>query len=302
MDQIAGLRVFVLAVDEGSLAAAARRLGLSPAMAGKHLNALEAQLSTRLLQRTTRQLSLTDAGRRYYERCKRMLDEFDDANREIGDHDDVLRGTLRVAAPVTFGAMQMGPSMARYLDEHPHVTVEVLLNDRYVDLLDAGIDVAIRIGQLSQPGLTVRRLAISRMIACASPAYLERHGTPEMPAALCEHARLAFSGAISPGDWTFTDPSGVDQSVQGPSRLHVNNMQFLLSAALAGAGIAYGPSFVFGEHVARGDLIPVLANYVTASLPIHAVFPTARYMPRLVRAFVDRLAEDFAGIPPWERE
>jgi DNA-binding transcriptional LysR family regulator len=301
MDQITGLRVFVLAVGEGSLAAAARRLGLSPAMAGKHLNALEKQLSTRLLQRTTRQLNLTDAGRRYYERCKRMLDEFDDANREIGDRDSVLRGTLRVAAPVTFGAMQMGQSMARYLGEHPQVTVEVLLNDRYVDLLDAGIDVAIRIGQLSQPELTVRRLAVSRMIACASPAYLERHGVPTTPAELREHARLAFSGAISPGDWTFTDSNGVDQSVPDPSRLHVNNMQFLLSAALAGAGIAYGPSFVFGEHVARGDLIPVLTNYTTTSLPIHAVFPTARYMPRLVRAFVDRLAEDFAGIPPWER-
>ena len=301
MDQITGVRIFVLAVDRGSLAAAGRQLGLSPAMAGRHLRSLETQLSARLLQRSTRHLSLTEAGQRYYERCKRVLADFDDANREAADRDQALQGTLKVAAPVTFGAMHLGPSMAQYLSEHPGVTIDVALSDRHVDLLEAGIDVAIRIGQLRDDNLTVRRLAACRMVACASPRYLKDHGAPKTPMQLRDHHCLAFSGAVSAGDWTFKAKDGVEYTANGPFRMHANTMDMLQAAALAGSGIVYGPSFVFGEALAKGTLVQVLADYTTVSLPIHAVFPTARYMPRMVRKFVDRLAEDFGGVPPWER-
>jgi DNA-binding transcriptional LysR family regulator len=301
MDQITGVRVFVLAVDMGSLAAAGRELELSSAMAGRYLRALETQLHARLLQRSTRHLSLTEAGQRYYERCKRILAELDDANREVADRDQALQGTLKVAAPVTFGAMHLGASMGRYLSEHPGVSIDVALSDRHVDLLEAGIDVAIRIGELRDDNLTVRRLAACRMLACASPAYLKAHGTPKTPMQLRDHACLAFSGAVSAGDWSFTAKNGVEHTANGPFRMHANNMDMLRAAALAGSGIVYGPSFVFGDALADGALVQVLANYATTSLPIHAVFPTARYMPRIVRQFVDRLAEDFGGVPPWER-
>lgn len=159
MDRLTSLGVFVAAVEEGSFAAAARRFGLSAAMAGKHVGAIEAELNARLFQRTTRRLSLTDVGRTYYERCKQILGAFDEANREASAAQGTPRGVLRVAAPVTFGALHLGQVVARYLEDHPDVNVEVLLEDRYVDLLDAGVDVAIRIGHLQEPALVTRRLA-----------------------------------------------------------------------------------------------------------------------------------------------
>src|ERR1700675_1226613 len=158
MDRFASISVFVAAIDEGSLVAAGRRFGLSASMAGKHVSALEAQLNVRLLYRSTRSLSLTDAGRAYYARCKRILEEFDDANHEASDARRTVRGPLRVAAPVTFGALHMGEVVARYLRDHPRVNIEVSLDDRYVDLQDAGIDVAIRIGRLPDSELVARRL------------------------------------------------------------------------------------------------------------------------------------------------
>lgn len=295
------LGVFVAAVEEGSFAAAARRFGLSAAMAGKHVSAIEADVNARLLQRTTRRLSLTDAGQTYYERCKRILEAFDEANREAGDSQGTARGLLRVAAPVTFGAMHLGGIVARYLEDHPQVNVEVTLGDRYVDLIDAGVDVAIRIGRLQDPGLVTRRLAPCRMVMCASPAYLERHGTPHMPEDLRSAQRLAFSEAVSADDWTLLDANNHAHVVNGPCRVAANNTQMLLAAALAGAGIAYGPTFVFGEHLRRGELVALLPAYRAADLAIQSVYPSARRVPLKVRRFVDYLAATFGDEPPWDR-
>jgi len=295
MDRLTGLQVFVLAVEEGSLTAAGRRLGLSAAMAGRHLRELESQVKARLLQRTTRSLALTDAGRRYYERCRRMLDEFEEANREVSDHAETLRGHIRMAAPVTFGALQLAPVVARFMAAHPEVTVQVLLSDRYVNLLESDIDLAIRIGELTQQGLIVRRIGQTRMLACAAPGYLARHGTPGSPEALSEHPRLTFSDAVSASDWTFTGADGRAHSIRGAGLLAADNMQFLLAAALAELGVVFGPDFVLGEHVARGELVALLPDHATAQLPIHAVLPTARHIPRRVRALLDLVAEQLAG-------
>ncbi|WP_321926617.1 LysR family transcriptional regulator [Paraburkholderia guartelaensis] len=302
MDRLTSLGVFVAAVEEGSLAAAARRFGLSAAMAGKHVSAIEAELNARLLQRTTRRLSLTDVGHTYYERCKRILEAFDEANREAGDSQGMARGVLRVAAPVTFGAMHLGGAVARYLEDHPHVKLEVLLADRYVDLVDAGVDVAIRIGRLQDPGLVTRRLAPCRMVVCASPAYLERHGAPRTPDDLRRAQRLAFSEAVSAGDWTLLDASNRAHVIDGPCRMAANNTQMLLGAALAGAGIAYGPTFVFGEHLGRGELVALLPDYRATELAIQAVYPSVRRIPLKVHRFVDYLAETFGDEPPWDRK
>ncbi|MFL9875275.1 LysR family transcriptional regulator [Paraburkholderia megapolitana] len=300
MDRLTSLGVFVAAVEEGSLAAAARRFGLSPAMAGKHVDAIEAQLNARLLQRTTRRLSLTDAGQTYYERSKQILEAFDDTNREASDSQSTARGVLRVAAPVTFGSMHLGKVTARYLEDHPQVNMEVVLGDRYVDLLDAGIDVAIRIGRLRDPALVTRRIAPCRMVVCAAPAYLERHGTPRTPRELSDAPRLAFSEAVSAGDWTLFDSKNRAHVVDGPARIAANNTQMLLSVALAGAGIVYGPTFVFGEHLRRGDLVALLPAYRATDLVIQAVYPGARRIPLKVRRFVDYLTEAFGDEPPWD--
>ncbi|AOJ29185.1 LysR family transcriptional regulator [Burkholderia seminalis] len=301
MDRLTSLGVFVAAVEEGSFAAAARRFGLSAAMAGKHVSAIESELNARLLQRTTRRLSLTDTGQAYYERCKQILEAFDDANREASDSQGTARGVLRVAAPVTFGAMHLGDVLARYVEDHPQVNVDVLLGDRYVDLIDAGVDVAIRIGRLREPELVTRRLAPCRMVVCASPAYLERHGMPRKPGDLLRAPRLAFSEAVSAGDWTLFDARNRAYVIDGPCRIAANNTQMLLAAALAGAGVAYGPTFVFGEHLRRGELVPLLPAYRATELAIQAVYPSARRIPLKVRRFVDYLTEAFGDDPPWDR-
>jgi DNA-binding transcriptional LysR family regulator len=300
MDRFTCIGVFVAAVDEGSLAAAARRFGLSAAMAGKYVSALEAELNARLLQRTTRRLSLTDVGHAYYDRCKRILEAFDEANREASDSQNIARGVLRIAAPVTFGAMHLGSVVARYMEEHPHVNVEVLLSDRYADLLDIEADLAIRIGRLPDSGLVARRIAPCRMTVCASRGYLKRYGTPRTPDDLRHAQRLVFSEAVSAGDWTLLDTKNRAHVINGPCRMSANNMQMLLAAALAGAGVAYGPTFVFGEYIARGELVALLPSYRASELTIQAVYPSARHVPFKVRLFIDRLLEAFGDQPPWD--
>ena len=294
------LGVFVAAVEEGSLAAAARRFGLSAAMAGKHLSAVEAELGARLLQRTTRKLSLTEVGEAYYRRCKRILEEFDEANREASDVQGTARGLLKIAAPVTFGAMHLGGVIAQYLEAHPKVSVELLLSDQFVDLLDVGADLAVRIGRLPDSDLVARRLAPCRMVACASPAYLARHGAPRSPKDLEQRSLLIFSGAVSSA-LSFTNPSGRAHIVEGRPRLLANNMQILLNAALAGVGVAYGPTFVFGEYLERGELVALLPRYRTLELAIHAVYPTSRHVALKARRFIDCLARAFGANPRWDR-
>jgi DNA-binding transcriptional LysR family regulator len=300
MDRFTSIGVFVTAVDEGSFAAAARRFGLSAAMAGKYVSALEAELNARLLQRTTRRLSLTDVGHDYYDRCKRILEAFDEANREASDSQNIARGVLRSAAPVTFGAMHLGGVVARYMEEHPHVNVEVLLNDRYVDLLDIGADLAIRIGRLRDSGLVARRIAPCRMTVCASPGYLKRYGTPRTPDDLRRAQRLVFSEAVSAGDWTLIDTKNRAHVIDGPCRMSANNVQMLLAAALAGVGVAYGPTFVFGEYLARGELVAILPSYRASELAIQVVYLSTRHVPLKVRRFIDHLVDAFGDQPPWD--
>jgi DNA-binding transcriptional LysR family regulator len=301
LDRLTSLAVFVAAVEEGSLAAAARRFGLSAAMAGKHLAAVETKLNARLLQRTTRRLSLTEVGHAYYRRCKRILEEFDEANREAGDVQGSARGQLKIAAPVTFGALHLGEIVGWYLREHPNVSIEILLNDRFVDLIDAGVDLAVRIGRLPDSDLVARRLAPCRMVACASPAYLAHYGAIRAPEDLRLRTLLAFSGAVSPGDWTFTDAENRAHVVVGPFRMLADNVQMLLNAALSGAGVAYGPTFLFGEHLRRGDLVAILPEYRTSELAIQAVYPSSRHVSLKARLFIDCLALAFGPSPPWDR-
>jgi DNA-binding transcriptional LysR family regulator len=291
--------VFTAAVDQGSLAAAARRHGMTPAMAGRHLDALEAELEVRLLQRTTRRLQLTDVGRAYYQRCRRILDEFEEAQREATELSAAPRGSLRIAAPVSFGAAHLGTPIARYMRDYPEVRVEMVLNDRFVDLVQEGIDLAIRIGRLPDSALVARTIGTCRMVLCAAPDYIKRRGIPRTPRDLREHPRLAFSEAVSPGDWTLLDARGRSHVIDGPCRLLANNMQLLLAAAQEGIGITYGPSFVFGESLRNGSLVQVLSEYRSAGLPIHTIVPSSRYVSSKVRLLIDRLAAEFGNEPSW---
>jgi len=293
MDRLASMGVFVAAAEEGSLIAAARRLGLSASMAGKHIAALEADLGVRLLQRTTRSLALTEAGRAYYDRSKRILEAYEDARREASDARETVRGVLRVAAPFTFGEMHLSGAVGRYMALHPELSIEVMLDDRYADLLAEGIDVAIRIGQLRDSDLVARRLAPCKMVFCASPDCIERHALLPTIEAVRRAPRLVFSDAVSRDDWTIASSDGGRHRIDGPVRMRANNMKMLLAAARAGLGITYGPSFVFDEDLAFGRLVSLLPGSETADLAIHAVYPTSRYVTLKVRSFVDHLAEEF---------
>ncbi len=299
MDRFTGLAVFTAAVEHGSLAAAARTLGITPAMAGKHLAAIEASLGVRLMHRTTRRLHLTDVGQDYYQRSRHILESLEDADRAARELQDQPRGILRVTAPTTFGALHMGGAVAEYIRRYPDVDVEMTLDDRFVDLVAGGFDVAIRIGDLPDSSLVARPLARTEMIACAAPSYLAEHGRPTSPSDLSHHDRLAFSEAISADDWGFTDATGQMHNVAGRSRFSANNMEMLLAAALRGAGIAYGPSFVFHRHLASQDLEQVLTNYTTRSLGIHAVYPSARMVGAKVRCFIELLQEWFSSSANW---
>lgn len=290
LDRLTGMAVFVAAVEEGSLVAAARRHGLSPSMAGKHVAALEAELNVRLLQRSTRSLVLTQAGRAYLARAKRIVDEHEEARREAADAQETVRGVLRVATPVTYGTLRLSDVMARFLERYPEVTLEVVLSDRYVDLLADEIDVAIRIGALRDSDLIARRLAPCGMVLCASPAFLDAHGPLVTIDELRRMPRLAFIGAVSAGDWTLVDAGGQAHVVDGPVRMAANNTQMLLAAALRGQGVAYGPSFVFGPHLRSGALVRLLPDHRTSDLAIHAVYPTSRHVSLKLRSFVDHLA------------
>ena len=301
MDRLTSIAVFVAAAEDGSLSSAARRFGLSASMAGKHVSSIETDLGVRLMQRSTRKLHLTDVGQAYYARCKRILEEYEDANREAGDAQQSVQGVLRVAAPITFGAMHLGQVVARYMDQHPRVGVEIMLSDRYVDLLAEGIDVAIRIGRLLDSDLVARRLAPCRMVVCAAPSFLERHGVPRTIQDLRRAPRLAFSEAISSGDWTLSDPEGQAHVIDGPIRMAANNTEMLLAAALAGGGVTYGPSFVFGRAIAAGDLVALLPDHQPTELNIYAVYPTKRHVSLKLRSFVEHLIASFGGVPPWDR-
>jgi len=301
MDRLTGIRVFVTAVNGGSFAAAARHFGLSAAMAGKYVSAIETELNVRLLERTTRRLTLTEAGEMYYERCKRILEAYDEANREITDANGAAHGVLRIVAPVTFGSMHLGDVIATYLQAHPRVNVEMSLRDGDVEPREAGIDVAVRIGHRPDGGLAARRLAPCRMVICASPDYLARHGAPASPGDLRDAPRLTFSEAGAAGDWTLVDAARREHVIDGPCRMATNNTQALLAAALAGAGVAYGPTFVFGAPIADGRLVALLPGCRTPELAIEAVHPRARHLPLKVRRFLDYLADAFGDEPPWDR-
>jgi DNA-binding transcriptional LysR family regulator len=300
MDRITGLSVFAKVVESSSFAAAARHFGLSPAMVSKHVVALEERLGARLLNRTTRRVSPTEIGRVFYERATRILADLDDAEQEASALQATPRGLLRVNGPLSFGTRQLAPAIADYLAACPEVEIDVTLNDRVADLVEEGFDLAIRIGRLADSSLIARRIAPCLIVACAAPAYLARRGAPRRPADLAEHNCLGYSYAALRNEWRFTGPEGTE-SVRVAGRLNANNGDILRWAALRGEGIVLQPSFIVGDDLATGTLVPVLPGYTPDSLVIQAVYPHSRHLSVKVRSFVDFLVARFGQAPEWDR-
>lgn len=301
MDRIEEMRTFVKVVESGSITAAAERLGIAKSAVSRRLADLETRLSVQLFRRTTRTLSLTDTGKGYYERCLRILADLEEAELAVSQAHGTLRGRLRVAVPLSFGLGHLGPAMDAFLREHLEVEFDLDLNDRQVDLLAEGFDLAVRIAELRDSSLIARPLAPVRHVLCASPDYLRRHATPRTAAELADHACLVYANVPAPGLWEYQDPAGLPGRVQVHARLQANNGDCLRQAAEEGHGIVLGPSFILHRAIERGRLLPILQDHRWPTLHAYAVYPRTRHLSQRVRAFVDFLVERFAGVPYWDR-
>jgi DNA-binding transcriptional LysR family regulator len=283
------LAAFVQTVERGSQSAAAQALGITPAMVGRYIQALESRIGTRLLNRTTQKQSLTETGQVFYQRVTVILDQLEDAEREASEQAPEPSGLLRVGGPMTFGWRHLAPAVNAFCETNPKLRIELILNDRFVDLIDGGYDVAVRIGALKDSSLIVRRLASCPMLICAAPAYVARHGAPQQPEDLREHCCLLYSYDHSGDHWSFEN----GHEVQVSGNLTANNGDALLVAALAGQGIILQPGFIVGEALREGRLIRLLPDHPIRSIDMHAVFPSARHLSLKVRRFVDFLATRF---------
>jgi DNA-binding transcriptional LysR family regulator len=293
MDRLEELEIFIAILDAGSLAGAARRLRRSPPAVTRSLVALEERIGTRLVERTTRRLAPTEAGKRLAEQARRLLADYTAAVRE--DAAAPLRGLLRVTAPVVFGRRHVAPVVNSYLDRYPEMQVELMLNNRNLDLIDEGLDVAVRIGRLPDAGLVARRVGEVRRVLVASNAYLARRGTPQTLAELAQHDIIFTSGLGALPEWRFQH-DGQDRVVQLTPRLMVNEVDAVLLAAKAGRGIARMLSYQVADDLAQGDLVRLLPESEAAPLPVQLVVSSARHMAPKLRAFLDHAAVLLEGL------
>lgn len=290
MDRLESMEVFVSVVELGSFTATANAFRMSPSMVSKHINALEKRLGSTLLTRTTRRLNLTEIGHNYYESCKEILRQIDFS--EAGA--EILRGTpkglLKVSAPLWFGAVPLTSIISDYLMEYPEVNVKLLLSDRFVDIIDEGFDVAIRIGDLDDSSYIARKLTHFELVVCASPAYLEKYGAPKTPDELKDHQCLSFTNWKSDGGWKVLSKN-LNNKMNGTSRFDSNNGQALREAALKGLGLILMPRLLLEQNLKDGSLIEVLNEFHPSPRPVNAVYPKERQtMPRLA-TFVNYLVD-----------
>ncbi|MDP6343453.1 MAG: LysR family transcriptional regulator [Alphaproteobacteria bacterium] len=299
MEHLGEMAVFAKVVEHRSFTAAAGSLGMSKSAVSKQVSRLEDRLGARLLNRTTRKLSLTEVGEAFYERCARIVEEAAAAEEEVGNLAAAPRGRLRVNASMTFGTMHLGPAIADFLDSYPEIEIDMVLDDRFTDLVEEGFDVAVRIASLTDSSLIARRIAPSRAVICAAPGYLERHGRPERPEDLRRHNCFGYLYRASGPEWTLEGPDG-PMAVPVRGNLRANNGEVLREMAVAGAGIVASPSFIVGDALREGRLVELLTEYVPQTHAIYAVYPHRRHLMPKVRAFVDFLVERFGPEPYWD--
>lgn len=299
MDRIESMGVFAKVVVKQSFSGAARELRLSQAAVSKHVRALEDWLGVQLLNRTTRRLNITEIGAQVFESCERILDEIDDVEQCTSAQHVAPRGVVHLAAPVSFGVTQLGPALADYLSRYPEVVVDVTLDDRFVDLVEEGFDLALRVGTLKDSSLIARRLAPVRFALCASPGYVRQYGAPRQPEDLPNHRCLFYSLRTIPGQWRFMGPDG-EVALRISGRFRSNSGNMLHAAMVAGAGIGLAPTFVVGRDLAEGRLVALMPEYPPVESELSAIYPPARHPSAKVRSLIDFLAARFGPEPPWD--
>jgi DNA-binding transcriptional LysR family regulator len=301
MDRLRAFEVFVTVVNRGSFTRAADALETSPANVTRYVNELEAHLGTRLLNRTSRRLSLTEGGETFYARCKSILDDVAETEGLVSSASVEPRGRLRINAPVSFGILHLAPLWPEFMRKYPEVELDVALIDRVVDIVDEGYDLAIRISRAGSTSHAARKLATSRNILCASPDYLARCGYPAAPADLIEHRCIGYSYAATGDEWQLIDTERKAHAVKVNCHMHTNNGDTARAAALAGQGVIWQPTFLIGNDLRAGKLVQVLPEYRLPDIDVLALYPSRRHLSAKIRAMIDFLADAFGGVPPWDR-
>ena len=299
MDRLTSMSVFVTVVDQGSFSAAAEQLQLSRATTSKHIAALENCLGGRLLNRTTRRISLTEAGQAYYERCRQILEDVAAAECVVTGFSSEPRGRLRINAPMSFGTRQFADIVAMFCRAYPAIDVELSLNDRFVDVVEEGYDLVIRIAQLKESSLIARKLAPCRVVPCASPDYLKTHGRPLTPEDLEQHRCLHYTYSGAGKSWVLNGPDG-EHRIRIRPRLSADNGDVLCTAARRGLGIALLPTFIVGDAIRAGKLDLVLPAYQPPQIDIYAVYASRKHLSAKVRAFIDFATEQIGEEPLWD--
>jgi DNA-binding transcriptional LysR family regulator len=294
MDKFAEMRTFAAVVDAGSFVQAADALDISKAAVSRHVADLEERLGVRLLQRTTRKLSLTEEGRAFYGRCKSLLGELEDAEAEITSKSVQASGLVKINVPVSFGILHLAPLWPAFMAKHPKVSLDVAISDRMVDLVEEGYDMAVRIARLPSSSLVSRKLASTRLILCASPTYLKKHAKPKHPADLADHAVLSYSLLVMGEQWEFEGPEGPVTVAVNPV-LRTNSGDTCRAAALAHQGVILQPSFIVGEDLRKGTLVELMPQYRSLEFGIYAIYPSRRYVAPKVRTLIDYLASAMQG-------
>lgn len=299
MDKWQEMRVFAAVVDAGSFVAAADQLSMSKAAVSRYVSELEQRLGVRLLHRTTRKLSLTDEGEVFNARCRDILDTIEESEAEVTTRAGAVSGQLKISVPLSFGVRHLSPLWPQFLAAHPDVSLDVSLTDRLVDLLDEGLDLAIRIAQLPDSSLVSRQLATTRLVLCASPEYMRRRAPLQTPSDLEHHDVLGYTLLVMGDEWKFDGPEG-KVSVRISPRMRTNNGDTCVAAAISGAGIVLQPTFLVSDHLAAGTLIELLPEYRSIELGIFAVFPTRKFVLPKVRRLIEFLSGALAQAS-WSR-
>jgi DNA-binding transcriptional LysR family regulator len=302
-DRFEDLRTFVAVVQSRSFAAAARRLGVVKSAVSRRIQELEERLGAHLINRSTRSISLTDAGRIFFEKATALLAGLEEAEGLASHGASEPVGSLRILAPSSFGRLHLLPMVCSFMEQHHRLSVELSLSDDFVDLVSEGFDMAVRIGELQDSNLSARSLCAIRRVACASPAYVARFGTPKQPSDLTSHRGISYSNVDEKKFWRFLDPlTGKEQSVNVHARLHVNTGDALCEAAIAGAGITVLPTFIVHKSVIAGELVPLMLPYEKVPTELHVVYPSRKLVPAKVKVFVDYLAAKCSRNPYWDRD
>ena len=301
MNRLSAIESFVKVAELHSFSQAAARLNTSKSVVSRHVAALEAQLGLRLFHRTTRAITLTEAGRGYFERVSQILLDLQDADQAVSHLQMTPRGRLKVSAPMSFGFLHLAPALADFLGQYPELEVDVTMSDRFVDLVEEGFDLAVRIGTLGDSSFIAKKIAPIRRVICASPRYLAAHGTPDVTQDLRAHQCLCNSNQPGGHEWRFTMPEGKSVTVPVKGRLALNNGDALRVAALNDLGFVDIPTFIVGGDLKAGTLVSVLDVHVPQSLALHAVYSHARHLSPKVRAFIDFLASRFGPRPYWDQ-